>query len=170
MLRKRNWSTEGNWPDPWATSTCFTHIPGSKRVHALFTSRVFVFLQPSCNSDWFFIWPVPDSRAGMLDMCQNPSLPREELQAWDIPLSTVFPARGVCLNLVTSLLFLLHSVWIFLHSLGCRSIFPPSLQFVSMRVASHIDVSILLMCSWGKVNSTSSYSTTLTLSPFFSVC
>lgn len=45
------------------------------------------------------------------------------------PSPTVSPARGVCLSLIASLLFLLNFVWIFLHSLGCRSIFPPSLQF-----------------------------------------
>ena len=72
------------------------------------------------------------------------------------PSPTVSPARGVCLSLIASLLFLLNFVWIFLHSLGCRSIFPPSLQFVFMRVASHVNV--FLMYLWKKVSSTSSYS------------
>ena len=59
------------------------------------------------------------------------------------PSSTVSPARGVCLNLIASLFFLLNFVWIFLHSLGCRGTFPPSLQFVFMRVASHVDVFLM---------------------------
>ena len=52
-----------------------------------------------------FILPVPDPRAGMPDVCQNPSLPREELHGHGISLLYCVPCQG-CVSQPDSFSFL----------------------------------------------------------------
>lgn len=75
------------------------------------------------------------------------------------PSSSVSPPRDMSPNMIMSTLSLPNSMGIFLHGLGCRSIFLPACMLFMLRIAPCVVV--LLMCSWGKVSSVFSHSTIL---------
>ena len=152
----------GNKPEPWAVSICCRLVPRCNQVCSLHRCSIS-FLWPSFKSHWSsnqlrgLVLPVLDPSVGAPTCYLNPSLPRRDLQACDIPSSSRSSPTVVSPDLITSSLFLLNLGWIFLCSLCNKWIFPAISSLFSVRIASHVDafwcihggggeLSVLLLC------------------------
>ena len=127
------------------------------------------FLQSSCLSHWCsnqlrgLIFLVSEPRFGLPTMWLYLLTPREDLWTCVIPLFTGVLYQGCWSHLDR---FSSLPTWLHTHlsySLDCSSVFLPVSSLFSMRTAPRVEV--FLMCLWGEVNPTSSYSAIL-ISPW----
>ena len=149
----------GHWPESWAVWAYFVRLVlGVSKCMHVCSLQSLGFLQSSCLSHWFsnqlrgLIFLVSEPRFGLPNMW----LPREDFWTCVIPLLTCVLYQGCWsqLDRFSSLPTWLHTD--LPYSLDCSSIFLPVSSLFSVRTAPCVEV--FLMCLWGEVNPTSSYS------------
>lgn len=132
-------------------SASFALFPGRGNGGCVLHELILGFVQPSCKSHGF-----PSSEGNLSLQCQSPglgcsiygsncSLPREDVQAHVILLSSAFTPRYTGPTLITSFSALPEPMWIYLYSPGFTRVFLLVPSLFSGSLALHVDVFLMYL-------------------------